>query len=283
MFRTVVLAWIIYPSIIKKWWFHNLWFLLLLYLLNLQIWETWANVDSTTLENGAQGFPLHTLKPLWISLQLTDRKFPGLSLSSTALLFCSKHSSHPTAGSTASSTAVVQPKLRKIIWVKWTLLMVWRGWPWPGRLRRVSGEELQEAGMWVTDEGQRNSGGHRQFWSGMSPCSMCERLALYWEVVGTVSGAWVTRACLGGTVWMLTPSHSFSLCFTGKRAKFYSAECSFIPTKSTPSTGLKAVSRSNHAPWPPKPWVKMRFPSSFHSLSLSGVWNSRRELTQRWK
>lgn len=110
--------------------------------------------------------------------------------------------------------------------------MVCRGWPWPGRLRRVNGGEMQEAGMWVTGEGQRNSGGHRQFWSGMSPCSMCERLSLYWEVVGTVSGAWLEAfgapgLSLGGTVWMLTPSHSFGLCFTEKWAKFYSAECSY--------------------------------------------------------
>lgn len=61
--------------------------------------------------------------------------------------------------------------------------------------------------MWVTGKDQRNSGGHRQFWSGMFPCSMCET----WSWLGGggncewILMGWGTGHALGGTVWMLTP------------------------------------------------------------------------------
>jgi hypothetical protein len=53
-------------------------------------------------------------------------------------------------------------------WVKRTFLMVWRGWPWPEKLRRVNGGERRGI-----VESQRNSREDREFWSWMSPSPMC--------------------------------------------------------------------------------------------------------------
>lgn len=108
-------------------------------------------------------------------------------------------------------TTVVQPKLRRISGVKWTLLMVWRGWPGQGRLRGVNGGALRKASTWVTGEGPRNSSRDRQFRSWTSPCSPRERLGLYWKVVGTLRLAWWEAFeslghALGGALWMLSPT-----------------------------------------------------------------------------
>lgn len=75
-------------------------------------------------------------------------------------------------------------------------------------------------------------------WSFLAGGGHCE-----WNLMGSL---WGSRACPWRNRLDADPLSFFQFVLYWKMSKIYSAECSFIPTQSTPSTGLKAVSRSHH-------------------------------------
>lgn len=103
MFKTVVLSWIIYPSIIKKWWLHNLWFPLLLYLspsssdmgdlgqCGFHYFGKWCSrIPTAHIDSLIINFPVFLCLQLLCSSAVTTHAIPQKAAQPSPQLWCSQ-------------------------------------------------------------------------------------------------------------------------------------------------------------------------------------------------